>query len=46
MLKERDVKVALVTRNTTHSVNAFFEKAGQEWRSVFSQVGDYSADCV
>lgn len=37
-LKRRNVRVALVTRNTTHSVNAFFNVVGQEWRQLFSQV--------
>jgi len=31
-------KVALVTRNTTQSVDAFFELVGQEWRSLFSEI--------
>lgn len=29
--------VALVTRNTTSAVNAFFSLLGEEWRPLFSQ---------
>lgn len=32
------VKVALVTRNTTASVEAFFSLVGPEWRALFSEV--------
>lgn len=32
------VKVALVTRNTTQSVDAFFNLVGQEWRQLFSEI--------
>lgn len=30
--------MALVTRNTTQSVDAFFELVGQEWRQLFTEV--------
>jgi hypothetical protein len=30
--------IALVTRNTTASVDAFFNLVGQEWRSLFSEI--------
>lgn len=32
------VKVALVTRNTTQSVDAFFGLIGDEWRPLFSDI--------
>ncbi len=32
------VRMALVTRNTTASVDAFFRTVGQQWRSVFDVV--------
>jgi hypothetical protein len=32
------VKVALVTRNTTQSVDAFFDLVGQEWRQLFGEI--------
>eukprot|EP00882_Tetradesmus_deserticola_P026609 GHRQ01029368.1.p2 GENE.GHRQ01029368.1~~GHRQ01029368.1.p2 ORF type:complete len:199 (+),score=73.62 GHRQ01029368.1:137-733(+) len=38
MLRESDVKVALVTRNTNSSVAAFFQLIGEEWRGLFSEV--------
>lgn len=38
MLKQSDVKVALVTRNTTSSVAAFFQLIGEEWRGLFSEI--------
>jgi hypothetical protein len=31
-------KVALVTRNTTQSVDAFFGLVGEEWRGLFSEI--------
>jgi hypothetical protein len=31
-------KVALVTRNTTASVDAFFGLVGQEWRGLFDEI--------
>jgi hypothetical protein len=34
----QQAKVALVTRNTTQSVDAFFELVGQEWRGLFSEI--------
>jgi HAD superfamily hydrolase (TIGR01549 family) len=34
-IKSTGVKVGLVTRNTTDSVNAFFSVIGEEWRAVF-----------
>lgn len=34
----RQVKVGLVTRNTTESVDAFFSLIGEEWRAVFDPV--------
>lgn len=34
-LKEKDVKVGLVTRNTSYSVDAFFKAIGDEYRDVF-----------
>jgi len=37
-LRSRGVRVALVTRNTTHSVDAFFRCAGEEWRALFSEI--------
>ncbi|MEW5313539.1 MAG: hypothetical protein WDW38_005099 [Sanguina aurantia] len=38
LIKDLKVPLALVTRNTTHSVDAFFRLVGEEWRAVFSQV--------
>jgi len=38
MLRDLQVPVALVTRNTTSSVDSFFALIGEEWRSVFSQI--------
>ncbi|KAF8065826.1 haloacid dehalogenase-like protein [Scenedesmus sp. PABB004] len=38
MLRDADVKVALVTRNTTASVAALFALIGEEWRTLFSEV--------
>ncbi|KAG2444612.1 hypothetical protein HXX76_001356 [Chlamydomonas incerta] len=38
LLKDRQVPVALVTRNTPHSVAAFFNLIGPEWAGLFSQV--------
>lgn len=35
-LRERNAQVALVTRNTTLSVNSFFQCLGEEWRDLFS----------
>ncbi len=32
------VKLALVTRNTTASVDAFFDLVGEQWRSTFSLI--------
>jgi hypothetical protein len=32
------VKVGLVTRNTTSSVDAFFNLIGEEWRSLFCEI--------
>lgn len=32
------VKIALVTRNTTASVDAFFRLVGEEWRSAFDAI--------
>lgn len=37
-LRDHDVKVALVTRNTTASVDAFFRLIGEEWRSAFDAI--------
>ena len=34
-LKRTDIKVGLVTRNTSESVDAFFEAIGNEWRDAF-----------
>ncbi|GIL87479.1 hypothetical protein Vretimale_1626 [Volvox reticuliferus] len=38
LLKDRQVPVALVTRNTSESVAAFFRLIGTEWSQLFSQV--------
>ncbi|KXZ45261.1 hypothetical protein GPECTOR_56g357 [Gonium pectorale] len=38
LLRERQVPVALVTRNTRDSVAAFFGLIGPEWAALFSQV--------
>ena len=37
-LRGHDVKVALVTRNTAASVDAFFRLVGEEWRAAFDAV--------
>jgi phosphoglycolate phosphatase-like HAD superfamily hydrolase len=37
-LRDADVRVALVTRNTHASVDAFFRLIGEEWRSAFDAV--------
>jgi len=37
-LRDLQVPVALVTRNTTSAVNAFFSLLGEEWRPLFSQI--------
>ncbi|KAI8468343.1 MAG: HAD-like domain-containing protein [Monoraphidium minutum] len=37
-LRDHDVKVALVTRNTTASVDAFFRLIGEEWRPAFDAI--------
>lgn len=37
-LKASGIKVALVTRNTTRAVDAFFSILGQEYRPLFSQI--------
>ena len=34
-LRDSPVRVGLVTRNTTESVDAFFAAIGEEWRGVF-----------
>ncbi|GLC58380.1 hypothetical protein PLESTB_001352600 [Pleodorina starrii] len=38
LLRDKQVPVALVTRNTTDSVAAFFRLLGPEWSGLFSQV--------
>lgn len=38
MLRDQQVPVTLVTRNTTSAVDAFFALLGEEWRSLFSQI--------
>ncbi len=38
LLRDSDVRVALITRNTTASVDAFFDLVGQQWRSAFDRV--------
>lgn len=38
LLRERGTKVALVTRNTTKAVNAFFALLGEDYRPLFSQI--------
>ena len=37
-LKASGVKVGLITRNTTESVDAFFDLIGREWRGAFDLV--------
>ncbi|KAG2487568.1 hypothetical protein HYH03_013847 [Edaphochlamys debaryana] len=38
LIREKQVPVALVTRNTPQSVEAFFNLIGPEWAGIFSQV--------
>ena len=37
-LKDRSCPIALVTRNTKHSTQAFFDLIGPEWSQMFSPV--------